>query len=377
MGRKPCCSKEGLNKGAWTPMEDKILIDYIKVNGEGKWRNLPKRAGLKRCGKSCRLRWLNYLRPDIKRGNISPDEEDLIIRLHKLLGNRWSLIAGRLPGRTDNEIKNYWNTNIGKKLQQGVSLGQPNCITSSINRQRPGSSHVKSSKSGPVTQLNKNNHEHTDPQDSQYLLTDVGLGGSSSSSSPCLVVRTKAIRCTQVFISPPPTTSSVAEPLNVDQSHNQRASNSHSVFPPCTRINTQRFHVDNSILDNDNDDKVMAEDLEIENATTIVASSSSSVSSLSEQQQPISGSTPTFSEELENYNFNFMFGFDMDDPFLSELLNAPDICENLENTTTVGDSCSKNEKERSYFPSNYSQTTLFAEETQHNDLELWINGFSS
>lgn len=47
-----------------------------------------KLTGLKRCGKSCRLRWLNYLRPDIKRGNISPDEEDLIIRLHKLLGNR-------------------------------------------------------------------------------------------------------------------------------------------------------------------------------------------------------------------------------------------------------------------------------------------------
>ncbi|XP_009602508.1 transcription factor MYB123-like [Nicotiana tomentosiformis] len=387
MGRKPCCSKEGLNKGAWTPMEDKILIDYIKVNGEGKWRNLPKRAGLKRCGKSCRLRWLNYLRPDIKRGNITPDEEDLIIRLHKLLGNRWSLIAGRLPGRTDNEIKNYWNTNIGKKLQQGVAPGQPNRIISSINRQRPRSSHAKSSKSDPVTQPNKNNQEHTVPnQDSHYLLTDVGFGGSSSSSSPCLVIRTKAIRCTKVFITPPPTSSSVAEPQNVDQSHNeiaQRASNSHSVFPPCTRnpVEFLRFHVDNSILDNDNDDKVMAEDLTIENANTIVASSSSSsslsVSSLSEQQQPISGSKPTFYGELENYNFNFMFGFDMDDPFLSELLNAPDICENLENTTTVGDSCSKNEKERSYFPSNYSQTTLFAEDTQHNDLELWINGFSS
>ncbi|KAK2652220.1 hypothetical protein Ddye_012076 [Dipteronia dyeriana] len=117
MGRSPCCAKEGLNRGAWTATEDKILTDYIKINGEGKWRNLPKRAGLKRCGKSCRLRWLNYLRPDIKRGNISHDEEELIIRLHKLLGNRWSLIAGRLPGRTDNEIKNYWNTNIGKKLQ--------------------------------------------------------------------------------------------------------------------------------------------------------------------------------------------------------------------------------------------------------------------
>ncbi|KAH1085275.1 hypothetical protein GYH30_017322 [Glycine max] len=119
MRRSPCCSKEGLNKGAWTALEDKILTEYINIHGEGKWRHLPKRAGLKRCGKSCRLRWLNYLRPDIKRGNITNDEEALIIRLHSLLGNRWSLIAGRLPGRTDNEIKNYWNTNIGRKLQNG------------------------------------------------------------------------------------------------------------------------------------------------------------------------------------------------------------------------------------------------------------------
>ncbi|RWR95906.1 transcription factor TT2-like protein isoform X1 [Cinnamomum micranthum f. kanehirae] len=124
MGRSACCSKEGLNRGAWTALEDKILISYIKTHGEGKWRSLPKRAGLKRCGKSCRLRWLNYLRPDIKRGNISDDEEELIIRLHKLLGNRWSLIAGRLPGRTDNEIKNYWNTTLGKKVR-AESSGSP------------------------------------------------------------------------------------------------------------------------------------------------------------------------------------------------------------------------------------------------------------
>ncbi|KAL6000155.1 hypothetical protein ACLOJK_034833 [Asimina triloba] len=117
MGRSPCCSKEGLNRGAWSATEDKILSDYIKAHGEGRWRSLPKKAGLKRCGKSCRLRWLNYLRPDIKRGNISHEEEELIVRLHRLLGNRWSLIAGRLPGRTDNEIKNYWNTNLGKKVK--------------------------------------------------------------------------------------------------------------------------------------------------------------------------------------------------------------------------------------------------------------------
>ncbi|XP_030551944.1 transcription factor MYB1-like [Rhodamnia argentea] len=117
MGRSPCCAKVGLNRGAWTAQEDRGLMDYIRAHGEGGWRNLPKKAGLKRCGKSCRLRWLNYLRPDIKRGNITADEEELIIRLHKLLGNRWSLIAGRLPGRTDNEIKNYWNTIVSKKVK--------------------------------------------------------------------------------------------------------------------------------------------------------------------------------------------------------------------------------------------------------------------
>ncbi|GLJ14087.1 hypothetical protein SUGI_0225650 [Cryptomeria japonica] len=118
MGRAPCCPKDaGLNRGAWTAEEDSILTKYISIHGDGGWKYLPQKAGLKRCGKSCRLRWLNYLRPDIKRGNISADEEELIIRMHKLLGNRWSLIAGRLPGRTDNEIKNYWNTKLMKKLE--------------------------------------------------------------------------------------------------------------------------------------------------------------------------------------------------------------------------------------------------------------------
>ncbi|KAJ6354862.1 hypothetical protein OIU77_005455 [Salix suchowensis] len=117
MGRKTVCSKDGLNKGAWTPVEDKMLLDYLKIHGEGKWSNIVRETGVKRCGKSCRLRWMSYLRPDIKRGNFSDDEEDLIIRMHKLLGNRWSLIAGRLPGRTDNDIKNYWHTSIAKKAR--------------------------------------------------------------------------------------------------------------------------------------------------------------------------------------------------------------------------------------------------------------------
>ncbi|XP_047943782.1 transcription factor MYB102-like [Salvia hispanica] len=116
MGRTPCCDKNGLKKGPWTPEEDEKLSRYIHAHGAGNWRNLPKNAGLQRCGKSCRLRWTNYLRPDIKRGRFSFEEEETIIQLHSVLGNKWSAIAARLPGRTDNEIKNYWNTHIRKRL---------------------------------------------------------------------------------------------------------------------------------------------------------------------------------------------------------------------------------------------------------------------
>ncbi|KAJ1263045.1 hypothetical protein BS78_09G154500 [Paspalum vaginatum] len=116
MGRSPCCEKAHTNKGAWTKEEDERLVSYIRAHGEGCWRALPKAAGLLRCGKSCRLRWMNYLRPDLKRGNFTDAEDELIIRLHGLLGNKWSLIAAQLPGRTDNEIKNYWNTHIKRKL---------------------------------------------------------------------------------------------------------------------------------------------------------------------------------------------------------------------------------------------------------------------
>ncbi|KAI4387638.1 hypothetical protein MLD38_000057 [Melastoma candidum] len=144
--RKPCCDKEETNKGAWSKQEDQKLIDYIRSHGEGSWRSLPKAAGLQRCGKSCRLRWINYLRPDIKRGNFAQDEEDLIIKLHALLGNRWSLIAGRLPGRTDNEVKNYWNSHIRKKL---VSMGidpsnhKLGSFIPLLNRASPGSAKVE------------------------------------------------------------------------------------------------------------------------------------------------------------------------------------------------------------------------------------------
>ncbi|XP_062194828.1 transcription factor MYB20-like isoform X2 [Phragmites australis] len=118
MGRQPCCDKVGLNKGPWTAEEDQRLISFILGNSQCCWRAVPKLAGLLRCGKSCRLRWMNYLRPDLKRGLLSEAEEKLVIDLHAQLGNRWSKIASHLPGRTDNEIKNHWNTRIKKKLKK-------------------------------------------------------------------------------------------------------------------------------------------------------------------------------------------------------------------------------------------------------------------
>ncbi|KAF7010904.1 hypothetical protein CFC21_025266 [Triticum aestivum] len=115
-GRAPCCAKVGLNRGSWTPEEDMRLIAYIQKFGHANWRALPKQAGLLRCGKSCRLRWINYLRPDLKRGNFTVEEEETLIKLHNMLGNKWSKIAACLPGRTDNEIKNVWNTHLKKRV---------------------------------------------------------------------------------------------------------------------------------------------------------------------------------------------------------------------------------------------------------------------
>ncbi|MQL70753.1 hypothetical protein Taro_003079, partial [Colocasia esculenta] len=121
MGRAPCCDKANVKKGPWSPEEDAKLKSYIEQHGTGgNWIALPQKIGLKRCGKSCRLRWLNYLRPNIKHGGFSEEEDNIICSLYMSIGSRWSIIAAQLPGRTDNDIKNYWNTRLKKKL-----LGKP------------------------------------------------------------------------------------------------------------------------------------------------------------------------------------------------------------------------------------------------------------
>ncbi|XP_076910483.1 transcription factor MYB72-like [Bidens hawaiensis] len=175
MVKTPSFDKNGLKKGAWSEDEDDKLRAYIQRYGHWNWRLLPKFAGLSRSGKSCRLRWVNYLRPDIKHGNFTKEEEDLIVELHKKLGNKWSEMAAYLPGRSDNEIKNHWHTDIKKRANKDLDVLE--------------SEHVQTIEPDPDQVNTKENHvQYSDlefQQDLELLLAESPLSSSSTNLSSC------------------------------------------------------------------------------------------------------------------------------------------------------------------------------------------------
>ncbi|CAN0903572.1 Myb-related protein 306 [Linum grandiflorum] len=208
MGRPPCCDKVGVKKGPWTPEEDITLVSYIQEHGPSNWRSVPSNTGLMRCSKSCRLRWTNYLRPGIKRGNFTPHEEKMIIHLQALLGNRWAAIASYLPQRTDNDIKNYWNTHLKKKLNKlhdGTGGGEQGSPSSAAGSPPPPS--------------------QTKGQWERRLQTDIGLAkqalcealsldkpipAEADSSAPAVVLESKPL-----ISSSSPSSASVATTTSI------------------------------------------------------------------------------------------------------------------------------------------------------------------
>ncbi|XWS13848.1 hypothetical protein CRYUN_Cryun36dG0074000 [Craigia yunnanensis] len=198
MVRARCCDKMGLKKGPWTHEEDQILISYIQRYGHANWRALPKQAGLLRCGKSCRLRWINYLRPDIKRGNFTSEEDETIIKLHEMLGNRWSAIAAKLPGRTDNEIKNVWHTHLKKRLKQYQTK--------------------------PVSKQNPKSKSKIKYESSDNISTSQSESGNTSSSTGNIPSRTIEISG-QTSMSPQPSSSEVSSITDVTTATTDREEN--------------------------------------------------------------------------------------------------------------------------------------------------------
>ncbi|XP_051127966.1 transcription factor MYB15-like [Andrographis paniculata] len=172
MVRAGCVDESGVKRGAWSEEEDNKLRAYVLRYGHWNWRLLPKYAGLNRCGKSCRLRWMNYLKPGVKRGQFTIEEGELVRRLHQELGNRWSAIAAKLPGRTDNEVKNYWHTNFNRRRKRSRCARKSS--DNIIERMKTNN---------PIPILLQQTEESSSSDDHVYVLES--SSSSSSSGSNC------------------------------------------------------------------------------------------------------------------------------------------------------------------------------------------------
>ncbi|KAJ4847657.1 hypothetical protein Tsubulata_036964 [Turnera subulata] len=209
MGRAPCCDKANVKKGPWSPEEDSKLKEYIEKYGTGgNWIALPQKAGLKRCGKSCRLRWLNYLRPNIKHGEFSDEEDRIICSLFASIGSRWSIIAAQLPGRTDNDIKNYWNTKLKKKLMAMAPQSQRKLPSFPSSHQNPSlpshslSSLFKDSGGSFITSCYPSTKSFPGFDPISHISSNIFTSNTSSSSAVSLATNSTLFQTQDSLVSP-------------------------------------------------------------------------------------------------------------------------------------------------------------------------------